>query len=172
LGSAGRPTPHSGNLSTRRCPPAPQKRTNARTHAHTQTHPHPPAHTHTHCALHVACCTLHAASCIRASQDPELGVELYYRDGAECSPNVYRQIRWGSSLPRPHSGYSGATAAAHQLQPPATTASACADDGLGLGLAGICSSVTRTSIMAIRVPIMATRVSIMAIRAWQVPVLL
>jgi hypothetical protein len=27
-------------------------------------------------------------------QDPELGVELYYRDGAECSPNVYRQIRY------------------------------------------------------------------------------
>lgn len=27
-------------------------------------------------------------------QDPELGVELYYHDGAECQPNEYRQMRY------------------------------------------------------------------------------
>ncbi len=98
------------------------------THECTHTHPHTNTptptrtHAHTHCALHVACCMLHAASCIRASQDPELGVELYYRDGAECSPNVYRQIRWGPSPPyslRVLRCYCRRTPVGRQLQPQA-----------------------------------------------------
>jgi hypothetical protein len=109
------------------------------THKHTHTHPHTHTNTHTHCALHVACCMLHAASCIRASQDPELGVELYYRDGAECSPNVYRQIRWGPSLPR--------TPGTPVLLPPRTSYNRkrMRRRWIGLGLAGTSSSVTQTS---------------------------